>query len=330
MKPRCLFVMDAVYFPQAFGPDELSRLSRVVDLAGAAVSGADLATGDYRDVELIVGSWGMPEMNAALLARLPRLQALFYAAGTVKSIATEASWARGVRITSAALENAKPTAEFTFAEIILSLKRAWERVFLLREKQIYQQQSDLVAGAYGATVGLLSLGKVGSLVAQRLATLDVSVIAYDPVVTEAEAGALGVRLCPLEEIFARADVVSCHMPSTAQTRRLLGRDLFRRMKPGATFINTARGIIVREEELIEVLRERPDLFAVLDVTESEPPPAGSPLFGLPNIVLTPHLAGSIGFECRRLGVMMVSEVERYLAGQPLLGELRPEQLEILA
>jgi phosphoglycerate dehydrogenase-like enzyme len=330
MKPRCVFVMDARHFPQAFGADELSRLSQIVDLAGPAVSGASLMTGDYRDVELIIGSWGMPELNEALLARLPRLRALFYAAGTVKRIATKASWARGIRITTAALENAKPTAEFTFAEIILSLKRAWERIFLLREKQVHQQESDLVAGAYGTTVGLLSLGKVGSLVAQRLATLDVAVFAYDPMVSPAQAAALGVRLCPLEEIFAQADVVSCHMPSTLQTRRLLGGDLFRRMKRGATFINTARGIIVREEELVAVLRERPDLFAVLDVTDPEPPAADSPLFRLPNVVLTPHIAGSIGLECRRMGRMMVSEVERYIAGQPLKGELRPEQLEILA
>ncbi len=330
MKPRCLFVMDAEFFPQAFGPDELSRLGKFVDLAGPAVNGNALRTGNYQDVELIIGSWGMPEMNSALLARLPRLRVLFYAAGTIKSIATKASWARGVRVTHAALENAKPTAEFTLAEIILSLKRTWERIFLLREKREYQQRNPHVQGSYGSTVGLLSLGKVGQLVAQRLASLDVRVIAYDPVVSPAEAAALGVQLCSLAEVFARSDVVSCHMPSTVQTKNILGQELFRSMKRGATFINTARGNVVKENELIAVLRERPDLFAVLDVTEPEPPAPDSPLFQLPNVVLTPHIAGSIGLECRRMGRMMVSEVERYLAGQPLQGELRPEQLELLA
>ncbi|HVU15439.1 MAG TPA: hydroxyacid dehydrogenase [Candidatus Didemnitutus sp.] len=330
MKPRCLFVMDAEFFPQAFGPDELSRLGKIVDLAGPAVNGATLRSGNYQDIELIIGSWGMPQMNGALLARLPRLKVLFYAAGTIKSITTDASWARGIRVTNAALENAKPTAEFTLAEIILSLKRTWERIFLLREKQKYQQRNPLVQGAYGSTVGLLALGKVGKQVAQRLASLDVRVIAYDPVVPAAEATELGVRLCSLEEVFAQSDVVSCHMPSTVQTRHLLGRELFSSMKRGATFINTARGNIVKESELIDVLRDRPDIFAVLDVTDPEPPPADSPLFKLPNVVLTPHIAGSIGLECRRMGRMMVDEVERYLTNRPLLGELRPEQLEILA
>lgn len=322
--------MDAEFFPQAFGPDELSRLNELVDLAGPAVNGATIRTGNYQDIELIIGSWGMPEMNAALLARLPRLKVLFYAAGTIKSIATESSWARGVRVTHAALENAKPTAEFTLATIILSLKRTWERIFLMREKKKYQQRNPLVQGSFGSTVGLLSLGKVGRLVAQRLASLDVQVTAYDPVVSPAEAAALGVQLCTLEEVFARSDVVSCHMPSTVQTKNILGHELFSSMKLGATFINTARGNVVKENEMIEVLRRRPDLFAVLDVTESEPPASDSPLFKLPNVVLTPHIAGSIGLECRRMGRMMVSEVERYLAGQPLLGELRREQLEILA
>jgi phosphoglycerate dehydrogenase-like enzyme len=102
------------------------------------------------------------------------------------------------------------------------------------------------------------------------------------------------------------------------------------MKPGATFINTGRGGLVRESEMAEVLRARPELWAVLDVTELEPPLPDSPLFELRNVVLTPHIAGSMGPECRRLGIMMVDEVERYLAGQPLLGEVRQQQLPVIA
>ena len=102
------------------------------------------------------------------------------------------------------------------------------------------------------------------------------------------------------------------------------------MKPGATFINTARGSVVREDELIAVLNERPDLFAVLDVMENEPPKRDDALFSLPNVVLTPHIAGSVGIECRRMGRMMVDEVKRHLAGQPLQGEVLREQLEMLA
>jgi phosphoglycerate dehydrogenase-like enzyme len=177
---------------------------------------------------------------------------------------------------------------------------------------------------------LLSLGKIGRLVAQRLATLDVQVIAYDPMVTTEDALALNVQLCPLDEVFSRADVVSCHMPLTPQTRGTLRREHFATMKRGATFINTARGALLHEAELADVLRARPDLYAVLDVLEHEPPRPTCPLLHLQNVVLTPHIAGSLGPECRRLGRMMVGEVEHYLAGLPLRGEVFREQMAVLA
>lgn len=332
MKPRFLFVMDAEHFPLVFGPAELARLRRRVALVEPSVDAAQLRAraARYADVEGIISSWGMPELDAALLAGLPRLRAVFHAAGTIKCIATPASWRRGVRITSAAAENAIPTAEFAFAQIILSLKHAWARLFALREKRAYRQNDPLLPGCSGSTVGLLSLGKIGRLVARRLATLDVKVIVYDPTISAAEAAAAGARRCTLEEVFARADVVSCHMPLSAQTAGTLRRRHFAAMKPGATFINTARGGLVRERELVAVLRARPDLWAVLDVTNPEPPPGNSPLFRLANVVLTPHIAGSSGPECRRLGAMMVREVGRYLQGRPLLGEVRRKDLDLIA
>jgi len=323
--------MDAEFFSEVLGPSELQRLRESVQL-GEPITAGQL-TGQpthYRDVEFIVGSWGMPKLSAELLAELPRLRAVFYAAGTIKFIATEALWDRGIRITNAALANARPAAEFAFAEIVLSLKRAWERIFLMREKRQFVQRDPLVAGCYGATVGLLALGKIGRMVAEKLRTLDVNVIAYDPFVSVAEASSLGVRLCSLAEVFAAAEVVSCHLPSTPQTQHLLRHEHFAGMKLGATFINTARGSVVRESDMVAVLKSRPDLYAVLDVTEHEPPAPDDPLFALPNVVLTPHIAGSVGLECRRMGRMMVEEVERYLAGQPLEGEVLREQLEMLA
>jgi phosphoglycerate dehydrogenase-like enzyme len=96
------------------------------------------------------------------------------------------------------------------------------------------------------------------------------------------------------------------------------------MKPGASFINTARGQIVREDELIDVARRRKDLQFVLDVTCHEPPPTDSPLYTLPNVMLTPHIAGSVGTECRRMGRCMVEELQRFLDGEPLRWPVTPE------
>jgi phosphoglycerate dehydrogenase-like enzyme len=144
---------------------------------------------------------------------------------------------------------------------------------------------------------------------------------YDPYVDPAVASTLGVRLVSLAELFATSDVVSLHAPVLPATRKVVGTDLLRSMKHDATLINTARGALIDEDALIAVLRERADLFAVLDVTDPEPPLPGSPLFTLPNVVVTPHLAGTLNTERRRHGRLMAEELARFVAGQPLQHEV---------
>ena len=102
------------------------------------------------------------------------------------------------------------------------------------------------------------------------------------------------------------------------------------MKPNATFINTARGAVIREPEMIAALRERPDVFALLDVTDPEPPAADSPLLSMPNVILTPHIAGSVDAECQRMGRYMVEELKRHLNGEPLKWEITRERAALLA
>jgi len=102
------------------------------------------------------------------------------------------------------------------------------------------------------------------------------------------------------------------------------------LKEGASFINTSRGAVVNEPELIRFLQERPDVQAVLDVTHPEPPVPESPLYDLPNVFLTPHLAGSLGGECRRMAQFMMEELERYLRGEPLRWEITRERFAVTA
>jgi len=125
-------------------------------------------------------------------------------------------------------------------------------------------------------------------------------------------------------------VVSLHTPWLPETVGMVTGAHLRSMKTDATFINTARGAIVREAEMIAALQERPDLTAVLDVTYPEPPEAGSPLYTLPNVILTPHIAGSMGRECQRMGRLMVDEFERYRAGEPLRWAISQEQAAVMA
>ena len=329
---ECLFVVDESYFPFLYGSEELAELESRARFAHPVTSPASVLTNgaEFAEVEAIFATWGMPVLDATMLRRFPKLRIVFYAAGTIRSFVTHDSWRRGVRVTTAARANAKPVAEFTVAAIVFSLKRVWERMHSLREKDLYRRHCPPIPGCYGTTIGLLALGKIGRCVAAQLRQMDVHVIAYDPYVQPAAAAELGVRLCSIEEVFTTADVVSCHLPLHAATTSLINAALLRRMKPDSTFINTARGAVVNERDLVTVLEERPDLYAVLDTIAEEPPRAGNPLLRLPNAIVTPHLAGSMCHECRRMGRMMIDEFRRYLAGESLLGEVLEHEIDRLA
>jgi phosphoglycerate dehydrogenase-like enzyme len=281
------------------------------------------------DVSVVFSSWGMPRLDEALLNAAPRLAMIFYGAGSVRGFMTEAAWRRGVRVTSAYAANGIPVAEYTVASMVFALKRAWDQARHTRERRAFARHPD-VPGFYEATIGLVSLGMIGRTVAERLKAFDARVLAHDPFLTETEAAALGVRLVALDELFRTADVVSLHTPSLPETQGMIGGALIASMKPGATLINTARGAVIREAEMIAVLRKRPDIFAVLDVTHPEPPPLDSPLYDLPNVFLTPHIAGSVGRECRRLGRYMVEELDRWLTGEPLRWEITREHAARMA
>jgi phosphoglycerate dehydrogenase-like enzyme len=332
MKSKAIILLDADAFAAVFGVAEQRELAALVEFVTPPLTAASWRAHAplLRDVELIFAGWGTPPMDAAFLVHFPKLRAVFHAAGSVKNFATDALWDRNVRVTCAAAINAIPVAEFTLSQIIFCLKHGWQRVREVREERRFRKEDEHMPGAYGSTVGLLSLSRTGRLVAEQLRRFELKVIAYDPIVPAAEAEALGVRLRTLDEVFAESDVVSCHTPLLPETTHLLRAHHFERMKPGATFINTARGPIVRETEMIGVLKRRPDLFAVLDVTDPEPPAQDSPLLALPNVVVTPHIAGSLGPECQRLGRMMLEEARRYLAGAPLQGEVSRGQLSQVA
>jgi phosphoglycerate dehydrogenase-like enzyme len=257
------------------------------------------------------------------LAAAPKLKAVFYGAGSIRYFATDAAWDRGITICSAWAANAVPVSEYTLSQILFSLKRGWHHALTIKRKRQWIKQRS-VPGAYGSTVGLISLGMIGRLVVERLSPFDVKVIAYDPFVSEAHARVLGVELCELDEVFARADVVSLHTPKLPETLGMITGAHLASMKPGATFINTARGAIVREDEMVAVLQQRPDLYAILDVTDPEPPVGGSPLYTLPNVVLTPHIAGSMDAECRRMAQYMIDDYRRYLAGEQLRWQVTRE------
>jgi phosphoglycerate dehydrogenase-like enzyme len=329
--PKALYLLDSGAFEKIYGEEERAAVAGLADLYAPLQTGNSVAKnpGVLAEAEVVLSGWGVPAMDGGFLAAAPNLRVVFYGAGSIRRVATPAFWERGLRITSAYAANAVPVSEYALAAILFSLKRGWHFAFSAQREKALPRQGQ-VPGAYGSTVGLVSLGMVGRLVRERLRPFDLRVVAYDPFVTPEEAHVLRVDLMSLEDLFASSDVVSLHVPLLPETEGMILGSHLASMKRNATLINTSRGAVVREAEMVEVLGERPDLWAVLDVTPPEPPEPDSRLYDLSNVVLTPHIAGSLGNECRRMGRLVVDELRRYVAGEPLKHEITRERAALMA
>jgi phosphoglycerate dehydrogenase-like enzyme len=302
-------------------PDRIPR----TNLADPAL--ADL----FGRAEILLTGWGAPRLDAAALDRMPRLRYVAHAAGTVKDVVTGAVWDRGIRVSSAAAANAVPVAEFTLAAILFANKGVWALQAHYRTTRSWELWSNVVPGLgnYHKTVGLVGASRIGRRVAELLGPHDLEVLVADPYLSDAEAAALGVRLVDLDELVSTADVVSLHAPSLPETHHLFDAARLGRLPDGAWLINTARGALVDHDALeAELVSGR--ISAVIDVTEPEVLPADSPLYDLPNVVLTPHIAGSQAAETQRMTDLAIDEIERFLAGEPLQHEVRRSDLDRIA
>ncbi|QMU74072.1 hydroxyacid dehydrogenase [Streptacidiphilus sp. P02-A3a] len=277
--------------------------------------------------EVLLTGWGSPPLDAAALALAPRLRLVAHAAGSVKGHVTGAVFDRGISVTSAAWANALPVAEYTLAMILLANKAvpALAREYRARRADLELTRRDPGFGNHRRTVGLVGASLIGRRVLELLSPFDLDVLVSDPYLDPGEALRLGARPVGLRELFAASDVVSLHAPATPETRDLVDAPLLAALRDGATLINTARGSLVDQSALVRELRTG-RISAVLDVTEPEITEPGSPLWDLPNVVLTPHLAGSLGTELFRLGDAAVDEVLRAAAGLPPAHPVDPAAL----
>jgi phosphoglycerate dehydrogenase-like enzyme len=185
-------------------------------------------------------------------------------------------------------------------------------------------------GNYGETVALIGVGQIARRLIALLKPFNLKVLVVDPYLSEAEAAALGVGKITLEDAFRKAYVVSNHLPNLPTLQKVLHGGLFASMRPNATFINTGRGAQVNEPELLAVLKARPDLTALLDVTHPEPPEAGSEFYTLPNAHLSSHIAGSINDEVLRMADYMIEEFSNWRDGKPLRYAVSLEMLATMA
>lgn len=309
----------------------LEALCQIPDREPLMSFAEDRAAALLADAEILLTGWGSPIIDGQVLACAPKLRAIVHAAGTVKQHLTDACWERGLLITSAAAANAVPVAEFTLAAILFANK------FVLQIRDRYRQTRDFrwwpvefpQLGNYRKTVGIIGASFVGRKVIDLLRPFSFDVCVYDPYLSGEQAVDLAVRKVELEELLRVADVVSVHAPALPETQHMLDRSRLASMKDGATLINTARGSLIEHVALEDELKSG-RLNAFIDTTEPEILPADSPLYDLPNVVLTPHLAGSMGTETQRMADLAIDEIERLVTGQPLAYAIRQQDLARIA
>lgn len=334
-RPRAALSWRPSLDGKLISPADLAVLKGMVDLRDEVVRDLD---GDVSDIEYLITGWGCPRLDADALERMPKLTHVFHAAGTVKTFADPVLWERGIVVTSAAAANAVPVVEFTIAQILLTGK-AVDQV-----ADVYRKGPDGFGwafdvnlgipgfdrvGNYTKVVGIISASSIGRLVLDLLKHFDYEVLLFDPFVTADEAAELGAAKVELGELFARSDIISLHTPDLPATRGMITRELLASMRDGATFINTARPLIVDQDALVDVLREGRQ-YAILDVVHPEPLPSGHPLWDLPNVKLTPHWAGSQGLELHRMSRMAIDAIGDVLAGRPPRGEVTAAMLATMA
>lgn len=331
-RPRIALSMMDGMMGYAIDESHLDALAAIGDLVDREPL-TELTSARAREVmastEVLFGHWGCPTLDRDAMAALPELALFAYAAGTVKWQVTDAVWERDVLVTSAAAANAIPVAEFAAAAILLANKGLVWLSSAERDPSVRVPIDPGTLGNAGKRIGLVGASHVGRLTAELLSRHDLELAFSDPWLDEAGAAALGAQLMELDELCSWCDLLSLHAPDIESTRGMIGRAQLGLLADGTPIVNTARGALIDPSALeAELVSGR--LQAILDVTEPEPLPADSPLRSLPNVLLTPHVAGATGSETFRLADLAVEEVRRFSAGEPPLHPVRRSDLERIA
>lgn len=333
-RPEVLLAMSDGTYRTQFGPAERARLGELAAL-GEPVQVESLDEPAARErlarVEVLLTSWGAPELTAQVLDAAPALRAVIHCAGTVRPLVTDAVWERDLLVTNAVDANALPVAEFTFAAVIMAGKRApflAARARTARDDWSVEGLGEL--SNRDRTVGIVGFSRTGRRVVDRLTALEThEVLVFDPYADRDEVKAAGARLADLDEVLAASDITSLHAPALPSTRHLIGARELALMPDGATLINTARGMVV-DTAALERECASGRLHAILDVTDPEPLPRDSVLYDLPNVMITPHIAGSLGTETRRMTAAALDELERYVRGEAPGSPVTRQSLETSA
>lgn len=257
-------------------------------------------------------------VTAELLACAPELLVVGRAGVGLDNIDVEAAGCAGIVIASTPDQNAISAAELTMG-LILALARMFSAADRDTRQGNWNRQKFVGLELYGKTLGIVGAGKIGFLTARRALAFGMKILAYDPYLSPDNVllSDLHAELVSLDELLSNSDVVSCHLPATPETNALMNSARFAKMKPGALFVNTSRGTVVAEPDLVAAIKSGALGGAALDVRATEPPVPGE-LEALPNVILTPHIAAFTHEAQDRVTRAICEDVARVLDGKPAI------------
>ncbi|WP_348789142.1 hydroxyacid dehydrogenase [Leifsonia sp. NPDC080035] len=322
--------------PQFFADGDGLRLASVAERLGGDLLVAEsvpaaLEAADLSAVRAVVVAWGVPAFDAGMLARLPALRLVAHTGASVKPFATPELFAAGVHVTQAGAGMARSVAEVSLAFTLALLHRVPQFDHALHAGVPWSdaERAPVQHELLGAPVGVVGASRTGRAYLELLRVLGARPLLADPTLDAAEAADLGAELVGLDDLLAAGAVVALHAPTLPETHRMIGARELALMPDGAGLVNTARSWLVDEGALVAELRSG-RLSAAIDVFDEEPLPADHPLRSLPNALLTPHKAAGTREGRLRQGAIVVDELERFAADEPLRHAVTAADLERMA
>jgi phosphoglycerate dehydrogenase-like enzyme len=332
---KLLFAVSEKWFSTIFLPVDQKRIGRACEIVHAPIpdeASHSFLNAHIGEADIVVTSWDTSPLEAETMAKAGHLKLLAHAAGSVKPVVSDALWKSETRVTSMAAAISCGVAEFCLGHLLTAPKRVW---WACEAERSGQWKEGLAAFGglfeiYAQNIGIIGMGNVGKHLARLLANFSCKTMFYDPYLSQETAGELKVRKAKsLVEVFSQCRAVVLCAAGNEETRHMIRRKHFAMLPKGAVFVNVSRGGIFDEDELVVELRKG-QFVACLDVTDVEPPRPDHPYRSLPNVVLTPHIAGVAAENRYRIGTMVADEIERFVRGEKLEHEVTREQLARLA
>ena len=264
------------------------------------------------------------KVDAEAISAAPKLKIVARAGVGLDNVDVRSATGNNTMVVNAPTSNIVSAAELAVALLLASARNVVPANITLKNGEWKRSKFGGIE-LQGKTVGIIGLGKIGQLVGKRLAGFDVNFIAYDPYVTTAPNAGFDVKLVTLDELLAQSDFITIHIPKTPETQGLIGVEALTKVKPSVHIINAARGGVLDEAALYDALVEGRVAGAGLDVYASEPC-TDSPLFGLDQVVATPHLGASTEEAQEKAGIAVAESVVAYFAGQEVPGAVNADKV----